>query len=109
MQVGQFLQDKLLNMAKWIVAEVGKENIPLDVEAVVGALSSIEVTYFAQTLHENKVSIVHRDWLKLIQLLIDEPRVPSSLMDIAQIVRSRVDMHDKFWRYLSLFVEVVDN
>ena len=59
MQVGEFLQQKLLNMSYWTVDSIGKENLPADVISIVKTLGSVEVTYLAQILLENHSMIIH--------------------------------------------------
>ena len=41
---GEFLQEKMLNMAKWVTLEVGKENLPADLIAGTDGRSALEVT-----------------------------------------------------------------
>ena len=107
--VGTFLLEKLGNMALWAEDEIGKENMPADIVCLVESLGSIEVTYLATILHENHTSLVHRDWTTVVKLLTDEPRVPEELVSVIHAIRSREQMHDKFWRYLCLFSETVAN
>ena len=109
MQVGQFLKEKLGNMVRWVMQEVGKENLPTDIEELVDKLGSVEVTYLAEILHENRTTLVHRDWATVVKLIADEPHLPIELAYVIQTIRKRDDMQDKFWRYLLMFSDVVDN
>jgi len=107
--VGSFLLQKLGNMARWAEQEIGKENMPADLVALVDTLGSIEATYLATILHENHMALVHRDWFSLMKLLENEPRVPSELSLAVRAIQERETMHDKFWRYLCLFSDTVAN
>ena len=105
--VGAFLKSKMGNMARWVTQEVGKENVPVDVEAFVEERSWAQVTYLAEVLSDSAgVIIAHRDWSGLVRLIKDED-FPAPFVELVQIVRARPDLHDKFWRYLELFREVV--
>jgi hypothetical protein len=110
--VGSYLKEKLGNMAKWVTEEVGKENLSVDIEEFVSGRSELEVTFLAETLSGNAAVIVHRDWCKLTQILTDDKiplHIHAQFGELLHVVRGREDLHDKFWRYMNLFKDVVNS
>ena len=111
--VGSFLKEKLGNMAKWVTEEVGKENLEMDLELFVANRSEFEVTLIAQTAGAKHMTIVaHRDWCGLNKLLNadDVPaHISKVLVELLHVVKQREHMHDKFWRYMELFRDVVNS
>ena len=102
---GEFLHEKLSNMAKWVTTEVGEENLPVDIITGITGRSALEVTVLAATLEANADLATHRNWSGLVQLM-EANRAPSELQEVIVAVQKRPDMHDKFWRYIDLFVTV---
>ena len=111
--VGAFLKVKLRNLAVWIIESLGKENINMDLEQFVNRRSEVEITFFADILSSNSAKVVHRDWAGLVGILSTDATIPSDVsatfIDLLQLVRSRPELHDKFWRYMELFRDVVNN
>ena len=111
--VGAFLKVKLSNLAVWIIESLGKENINMDLEQFVNRRSEVEITFFADILSSNSAKVVHRDWAGLVGILSTDETIPSDVsatfIDLLQLVRSRPELHDKFWRYMELFRDVVNN
>ena len=111
--VGAFLKAKLSNLAVWIIESLGKENINMDLEQFVNRRSEVEITFFADILSSNSAKVVHRDWAGLVGILSTDETIPSDVsatfIDLLQLVRSRPELHDKFWRYMELFRDVVNN
>ena len=101
--IGQFLLEKSMNMSKWVLEEIGKENLPEDYEQTIAARTETEITYFCEVLRSNSLLVTHRDWRGLVK--IDE--VPYEMVMVLQAVKSRPDMHYKFWRYLEMFIKVM--
>jgi hypothetical protein len=99
---GAYLKDKLENMTRWVIGEVGKENLPVDILAGIAGRSELEVTAFAGKLESNSVQVAHRDWHGLAQLL-----PLRELQEVVTAIKQRPSMHDKFWRYMELFIEIV--
>jgi hypothetical protein len=102
---GEFLLTKINNMAKWITEEVGKENLPVDIIAGIAERSALEVTVLCAALEANSDLATHRNWSGLVQLMAKQ-HAPPELQEIVAVVQHRPPMHDKFWRYIRLFVEV---
>ena len=111
--VGAFLKVKLRNLAVWVNESLGKENINMDLEQFVNRRSEVEITFFADILSSNSAKVVHRDWAGLVGILSTDETIPSDVsatfIDLLQLVRSRPELHDKFWRYMELFRDVVNN
>ena len=103
---GSFLLEKLNNMAKWVTLEVGKENLPVDIIAGINGRSALEVTALCSTLEANADLATHRNWSGLVQLM-KANNAPIELQEVIVAVHQRPAMHDKFWRYIDLFVTVV--
>ena len=98
--VGEYLLEKATNMQCWLHNELHD-----DKERT--RLTEMSVTVMASRLHMNAQAVRDRDWDTLL-------RVASSagltdLTDMIEAVRSRGDLHDKFWRYLDLFVELMSS
>jgi hypothetical protein len=104
---GEFLKEKLQNMARWVDEEVGKENLPVDIIAGIAGRSAVEATLFASQLAANKAKVTHRDWSGLVQVMAQET-LPIELQEVIVAIQHRPPMHDKFWRYMGLFIEVAD-
>lgn len=102
--VGEFLREKLGNMACWIETELGEQN-PVDLKQYLAERTDTEIAYVVGILRSNSIMITHSDWSGLGRLA----DLPTELLVLFQSIKQREDMHDKFWRYLSLFVEVISN
>ena len=104
---GAFLQQKAKNMAKWIEGEIGKENVIPHVITHLQSLSELDACTLAGALLANKHVLIHRDWKNISALLASDPRtgvVQTMLVEI----QHRPHMHDKFWAYIALFIEVAE-
>lgn len=99
--VGAFLKEKLVNMARWVTSEVGKENLPVDLVCSAQAASELQVTMFAAVIKAHAPHAA-RDWQ-----LLEEISELDSTKALVRCIRSRPDMHDKFWRYIALFNDCV--
>ena len=102
---GDFLKEKMSNMAKWVTEEVGKENLPADLIAGIAGRSALEATVVCAALEANKDLATHRNWSGLVKLMADH-KAPSELQEVIVAVQRRPPMHDKFWRYIDMFVTV---
>ena len=105
MKKGEFLKEKLGNMARWVAEEVGKENLPVDVIAGIAGRSELECCTLSGVLQANKDLATHQNWSGLVQLLSAEG-CPRELQEVVAIIQKRPAMHDKFWRYIGLFIEI---
>lgn len=104
MKVGEFLREKLTNMSNWITSELGNSS-DVDIKQYITERTDTEIAYMVGILKSNSTKITHRDWSGLDRV----GDLPKELKEIFQFIRKREDMHDKFWRYLELFVQVISN
>ena len=102
---GAFLKEKLQNMARWVEQEVGKENLPADLVAGIASRSEMEASALSGALLSNREQVAQRDWRGLMHSIADG-NVPASVLEVVKRVEERESMHEKFWRYMDLFVEV---
>ena len=103
---GDFLHEKMLNMAKWVTLEVGQENLPADIIAGIAGRSALEVTMVCGLIEANEDLTTLQNWSGLVQLM-EANNVPNELQEVVALVRKKDAMHDKFWRYMRLFIDVV--
>jgi hypothetical protein len=75
----------------------------VDLKQYVAERTDTEIAYIVGILSTNSTQIAKRDW---DGLTVD---IPTELTSVFQRIRKREDMHDKFWRYLTLFVDVISN
>ena len=102
-----FLKQKLVNMANWVSAEVGKENLPDDLISGINSRSASEVALVCGMLAANKEMALDRDWGAILQVVTKEG-LPVQLQQLVCLVRDRGSMHVKFWRYVDMFIEVAE-
>jgi hypothetical protein len=88
-------------MTTWIESELGTQSV--DLKQYVAERTDTEIAYIVGILSTNSTQIAKRDW---DGLTVD---IPTELTSVFQRIRKREDMHDKFWRYLTLFVDVISN
>lgn len=95
--VGAFLKEKASNMVEWLIEEkVLTKRI---------TVTELTTTTMATKLEVNRQIVYNRDWSGIARLAGS-----AGLTDLTQMieaVRSRQDLHDKFWRYLELFVDTL--
>ena len=97
--VGEFLHEKAANMAKWL-KESGN---PVDLD--LARLTQLQVTALVQALHDqHKENISTRSFDGLLE---GKENMPPELLMTISWVEKRVQLHDKFWRYLALFSDTV--
>lgn len=103
--VGSFLMEKATNMETWLSAEIGvgvwrKEGVWRK-----DRLTELSVTAMAAKLLEHRQLVFNRDFAGLSRQA--NATGLGELTEMLEAVRSRHDLHDKFWRYLELFVETM--
>ncbi len=104
--VGAFLKSKMHNMAVWVQEELGTV-VAIDYVAAVDARLELELTTFAAMLHSNKHIEAQRDWDALLALATGQAGF-ESVVQLLNDVRAREHMHEKFWRYVKLFIDVME-
>ena len=92
---GEYTLEKVSNMHAWLAQELGKENVPQF------QLTQTIATALVSQLATKKQLIEKRD---LPSLLACE--IPADLRTIAELVLRNPKLHDKFWRYADLFLEI---
>ena len=98
MRVGDFLAEKAENMQRWVNSELG-----MDINMTITGTTA---TYLAGLISERKHVVYNKDFTSLIRFL-NENGAETSMQAIVTEVKARPDMHDKFWRYMQLFVDVI--
>jgi len=104
--VGAFLKSKMHNMAAWVQEELGAA-AAMDYVAAVDARLELELTTFAAMLHSNKHIAAQRDWDALVALATNQAGF-EPVVQLLNEVQGREHMHEKFWRYVKLFIDVVE-
>lgn len=96
---GAFLKEKAGNMAAWLYKE------GYMAPGGLHDVTEMQATLMAQRLHELKDTVVGpRDFDAIAQV----KELPADVLALVQFVRERAQLHDKFWRYLTLFSDTVD-
>jgi len=81
----------------------------------VDTVGQDEVEYLAAMKSQGELADFDRyvNWAGLVGILSTDATIPSDVsatfIDLLQLVRSRPELHDKFWRYMELFRDVVNN
>lgn len=102
MRVGEFLREKLGNMSRWVQSELG-DKLSVDLEQYIADRTETELACLAGILSTNSTIVGSKDWDRLAGL----GSIPEPLLRAFELLRGREDMHDKFWRYLELFIVAV--
>jgi hypothetical protein len=105
---GSFLKEKFLNMARWVIKEIGKENLSVDLLADIEGRTELELVVAASLIQSNKILVSHRDWTGLVHHLEKESQIQGWMQEVVVAIRQKEAMHDKFWRYMELFITVVE-
>ena len=92
---GVFVQEKMMNMIAYVRNGTGSE-ISVSEEEI----TPIRAVLLCQEIAKYKVMVIHKDW----QGLVKAPGLPAYVQDLIVAVRANSELHDKFWRYLELFV-----
>lgn len=95
---GAFLQEKAGNMRAWL-----QESLLSEAVANLPSLDQARATLMAEMLVPYKQAIKDEDFTRL-----EEAAVEIGLIDVMKEVVTHPPLHDKFWRYLALFVEVIE-
>lgn len=101
---GEYAKEKMENMARWVHNVVGKENLSADIIADINGRSVLEVMVLCTTLQANENIVAQRDWSGLGDLLKETNH--AVMKEVYALIEHREVMHEKFWRYMELFVEL---
>jgi len=96
---GAFLHEKMTNMAAWLDSELESSAFAERMKNCTYA----QATLIAATIKERAEVVQARDFDAFGSM----HGIPDEFKDIALQIQTRTDTHDKFWRYLDLFVSVV--
>lgn len=98
---GSFLKGKASNMIAWLrEAGVLGEELP--------TFTELQATYMAELLTEREAAVTAKAFDELLAAEeLTQSEIGGIFHSILQGVRDRDDLHEKFWRYLALFIEVV--
>ena len=91
MSVGEVLREKMTNMQRWLESE------GLNTDVKIEALPTVQLVAAAQAISVEAVR--HRSF----EMLLAQEDAPKEV----DFVSTRPLLHDKFWRYLELFSELV--
>ena len=98
--VGAFLCSKAKNMRHWLLEELGTA-----ISGLTMPITELGATTMAAKLLPYRNIITERDWEGLVQAAAEEQVM--MLPQVISAVRTREDLHDKFWRYLELFADTI--
>jgi hypothetical protein len=103
--LGEFLHQKVCNMARWIESETRCEGLC----AQATSMNNLGAVLLANGINQEREIVHAKDWDALqthLQNASTLPIVPL-LIRACKEVQERPQMHTKFWRYLDMFCEVV--
>ena len=95
--IGEYLMQKVDNMVDWL------EDNALDVPYEASRIPQVFIVRMAEELAAHRDIVEARDF----KGLMDMQDLPAQIKDLTVQVQGREELHDKFWRYLSLFIELV--
>jgi hypothetical protein len=102
--IGDFLVGKVQNMHRWLSESCENYNEGLYAQKLA-LITPQTATLMGEILLQHKSIVYHRDWYRLHQLT----ELPAELRSLAEVLKPQSELHDKFWRYLELFVESVSS
>ena len=97
MSIPDLLREKSRNMQRWLLSE------GCELETQFEDASNIQLLLMAQQVHALRSAIDARDF---DGLCVDKD-MPVELLNVIAFVVKRTELHDKFWRYLTLFSDAV--
>ena len=97
--VSEFLREKMTNMAKWVEGELGHTEV--DLPLFVESRTNAELVFLAECIKEANPSTFEE--------IASIPNTPPAFKSLVGLVEKRSYMHEKFWRYVDLFVQTISN
>ena len=94
---GEFLQEKMQNMRVWLLEEFKRENRAC---AQLPLVTEMEACYLADSLLPHERAIGNRNFVSLSQ----DKQLDASFREVLAQIQATPAMHDKFWRYVDLFL-----
>jgi hypothetical protein len=105
--VGEFLVQKIRNMAQWMEQErVGGAAGLVEMSSNITPLSA---TLLATGVKTQSDAVSERDWAHLGTQFASEATKHALFAPFVAVfegVRARADLHERFWRYMDLMCEV---
>ena len=103
MKTGEFVKQKVQNMVRWARNELGDDVVTESLQQAILRRSEVELVYALRALQDHATDVHKRDW----DGLVDSATVPGEFKTLIVAIRDKPVMHDKFWRYLDMFSEVL--
>jgi len=106
--IGEYIAEKLFNMAAWLEREGVEGSEGLVVERM--KLTPLIATLIASAIKTEQVAVAARHWGRLSEKFkVDAGKYPmfKGFVSIFESVRARPETHERFWRYMDLMCEVV--
>ena len=101
--LGEFLQGKLQNFIKWVLSEIPRAQLPTGYS--LNKLATQEqCVEFASVVTEMRAPVASRDF----DALSRHSHATPSMRVVIKAINARPELHDKFWRYMDMCVEVVE-
>ena len=101
--IGMFLQEKLRNFVTWILSEIPKAELPTGYSLNKLATQD-QCVDFAEVVVDMREPVAAQDFDGLSK----HPLATVSMSAVIKAVQARPAMHEKFWRYMDMCVEVID-
>ena len=101
--IGIFLQEKLKNFVKWVLSEIPKKELPTGYSLNKLATAS-QCVEFAEIVTEMRAPVTARDF----DALSKHSQATETMVAVIRAVYLRPELHDKFWRYMDMCVDVLD-
>ena len=98
--VADFLRSKLGNMARWLSAE----GCPVTVNP--DDFNNVQITAFAVELKDRYATALQS---RSFEPLLEDKTQHAPLLMMVSYVSKNAHLHDKFWRYMTLFSETVES
>ena len=101
--LGTFLQEKLKNFVTWVLSEIPKAELPTGY-SLNKLASAKQCCDFAEVVVGMREPVTARDF----DALSRHPQATESMAKVIKAMHNRPGLHDKFWRYMDMCVEVID-
>jgi hypothetical protein len=100
--LGIFLQGKLRNFVKWVLSEIPKTQLPVGY-SLNKLATQAQCVEFAEVVIEMREPVTLRDF----DALSRHSHATDTMCTVIKAVCGRPELHEKFWRYMDMCVEVV--
>jgi hypothetical protein len=102
-KLGMFLREKLRNFVTWVLSEIPKTELPVGYSLNKLATAS-QCVEFAEVVTDMREPVTARDFDALSQ----HPQATETMVMVIRAVYQRPELHEKFWRYMDMCVEVLE-